>query len=105
MNPLDHVSIDVLSLPVTDKGNRKALVAIDLLTKFAEMLKCVGTLNADIRLDPDAIRKLPKIPKKKEKSPVPDSMKDAGPTPRDQSETADQLMHRVIKIIAWVPTR
>ncbi len=34
MNPLDHVSIDVLSLPVTDKGNRKALVAIDLLTKF-----------------------------------------------------------------------
>ncbi len=50
------------------------------------------------------IKKLPRIPKKKkEKSPVLDSMKDAGPMLRDLSETVEQLMHRVIKIVARVP--
>ncbi len=44
--------------------------------------------------DLDAIRNLPKIPKKKkEKSPVPESMQDAGPVPRDLSETQEQLSH------------
>ncbi len=63
----------------------------------------IGSLRADLGMDPDAIRNLPKIPKKKkEMSPVPDSMKDVGPMPRDLSETAEQLSHQVIKIVARV---
>ncbi len=32
--PLDLVTIDILQLPITTKGNRKLLVAIDYLTKY-----------------------------------------------------------------------
>ncbi len=52
-------------------------------------------IKANLGMDPDAIVKMKQIPKKKKgaKSPIPDSMKDAGPTPRDLSETSEQLMH------------
>ncbi len=38
--PMELVSIDVLSLKTTTKGNRKALVAVDLLTKFLFIAPC-----------------------------------------------------------------
>ncbi|MCP4605875.1 MAG: hypothetical protein GY847_36070, partial [Proteobacteria bacterium] len=68
-------------------------------------LQPVEPIRADWGMDPDAIRKMKPITKKKkgQKSLIPDSMKSTGPMPRDQSETSEQLMHRVIKVVARVP--
>ncbi len=68
-------------------------------------LQLVEPIRADLGMDPNAIRKLKLIPRKKkgQKSLIPDSMRSTGPMPWDQSETSEQLMHRVIKIVAWVP--